>query len=339
MEKTKSDARPAAAAALCLLAWGAAAAFDSAAWMERRVDLANEVGRLRDEYRRCAGKADSPAEDVSLPVETFPDGSVKTSVQAKKAQYFLDAGLVWAQDVVVREFRRDGSPDATLEAQSCVVDRMTRSGWADGAVKMVQGGTAFRGRGVYFSSPEEYVRVTADSELESVDLDCRDLDGKSPLPSALSAKAPTNAAPAAVRIRSRTSDFDRRAGVALFDGSAVVEYGDEYTLCADRVFAFLTASNRLSRVVASGDVVVSNGLRVGTCAMATYRKAKGEIEMFGEKGGATARLVERGGRANDVEGDRIRFWLESEEVEVANSRITAERDDRGLEGAGDAAGR
>ncbi len=129
------------------------------------------------------------------------------------------------------------------------------------------------------------------------------------------------------RIRSVSSDFDRKAGVILFDGSVVVEYGSDYTLCADRVFAFLSASNRLSRVVATGDVVISNGLRVGTCALATYRKTKGEIEMFGQRGGAKARLVEwQGDRPSDVTGDRIRFWLESETVEVSNSTISTVHD-------------
>lgn len=132
--------------------------------------------------------------------------------------------------------------------------------------------------------------------------------------------------PQTARIRSVSSDFDRKAGVILFEGSVFVEYEGDYTMCADRVFAFLAASNRLARVVAVGDVVISNGTRVGTCALATYRKRKGEIEMFGEKGGARARLVERGSDASELEGDRIRFWLDSEQVEVRNSALSAEHD-------------
>lgn len=191
MEKTKQAARGAAGtapavlapclAALLALPPGAAAAFDSAAWMERRDDLAHEVGRLREAYGKCAAEAQSPAEDVTMPVETFPDGSVKTSVQAKRAQYFLDSGLVWAEGVTVRTFRKDGSSDMTLEAQNCVVDRLTKSGWAEGSVKVTQGETVFRGRGVYFSSPEEYVRVTQGSEMESVDLGGGGLDVKEAL--------------------------------------------------------------------------------------------------------------------------------------------------------------
>ena len=70
--------------------------------------------------------------------------------------------------------------------------------------------------------------------------------------------------------------------------------------------------------------MISNETRVGTCALATYRKAKNEIEMFGKIGGAKARLAEGGERTNALEGDRIRFWLDKEQVEVTNSRISAE---------------
>ena len=320
------------AAALLLPAF-AARPFDSAAWLERRADLTHEVERLRDAYASCVKLLKSPAEDVALPVETFPDGSVKTTVTAKKAQYFLSTELVWAEGVVVRTFREGGAPDLELEAASGVVDRQTKSGWAEGDVRITQGGSVFRGRGVYFSSPEEYVRVTRDSDFTSTDVKGQEAAflpaGFAPAAAAKAAASDAEASgakAAAVRIRSVTSDFDRKAGVILFEGGVRVDYGADCTLCADRAFAFLAASNRLTRVVADGSVVISNGLRVGTCALATYRKAKGEIEMFGSRGGAKARLSERGDRASDVEGDRIRFWLDAEQVEVSNARISTEHE-------------
>lgn len=156
-----------------LLAGGAAlgaSAFDSAAWLEKRADLSNEVARLQAAYRQCVLALETPAEDVALPLETYPDGAVKTSVQAKKAQYFLQSGLVWAEGVVVRTFKPDGSPDFVLEAASGVIDRETKSAWAEGPARLTQGGTVFQGRGVYFSAPEGYVRVTRDADLQSSDL-------------------------------------------------------------------------------------------------------------------------------------------------------------------------
>ena len=76
------------------------------------------------------------------------------------------------------------------------------------------------------------------------------------------------------------------------------------------------------RVVAVGNVVVTNAARVGTCAMATYRRAKREIEMFGDGKGGYARLVDFGEHPGELEGERIRFWLDAEQVEVENARIT-----------------
>lgn len=125
-----------------------------------------------------------------------------------------------------------------------------------------------------------------------------------------------------MRVRSRTSDVDRKAGVVMLDGDVFVDHSDGYTLSADRVFLFLAAENAIGRVVASGNVVLSNGARVATCPLAVYRRRKREVEMFSDGQGAFARLVEGGGDARELEGRRIRFWLDSEQVEVDEPRIT-----------------
>lgn len=126
------------------------------------------------------------------------------------------------------------------------------------------------------------------------------------------------------RITSRTSDFDGKEGVVLFEGDVCARYSDAFTMCADRLYMFLSATNELSRVVAVGAVSITNENRVGTCAMATYRRQKGEIEMFGEGKESFACLSEREGGARYLEGMRIRFWLDSEQAEVERPRITAE---------------
>ena len=131
------------------------------------------------------------------------------------------------------------------------------------------------------------------------------------------------------RIRSVSSEFDRLAGVMLFEGQVEVDYGEDYTMCADRVYAFLAGSNELSRVVAIGNVAITNETRVGRCETAIYRRRKGEIVMFGEGAEGLASLVESGDDASELTGSRIRFWLDSEQVEVENSRIAVE--DGGME--------
>ena len=125
-----------------------------------------------------------------------------------------------------------------------------------------------------------------------------------------------------MRVRSRTSDIDRKAGVVMLEGDVFVEHSDGYSMTADTVFLFMTADNALSRVVASGGVVLSNGTRVASCPLAVYRRRRREVEMFSDGKGAFARLEEGGAEKRELEGRRIRFWLDSEQVEVDEPRIT-----------------
>ena len=135
-------------------------------------------------------------------------------------------------------------------------------------------------------------------------------------------------APKSIRVTSRTSDFDRTEGVVLFEGDVVVRYAEDCTMCADRLYMFLAGSNELSRVVAVGGVSITNDARVGTCAMATYRRRRSEVEMFGD-GERPARLVDGGESAGALEGGRIRFWLDTEQVEVVESSVSVKRGEGG----------
>ena len=128
-----------------------------------------------------------------------------------------------------------------------------------------------------------------------------------------------------LRVTSRSSDFDRKEGVVMFEGDVVVQYANDCTMCSDRLYLFLAGSNELSRVVALGNVSITNDTRTGTCPMATYRRRKNEIEMRGSAADGLARLVEQGNEAGALEGTRIRFWFDSEQVEVEGSRISTDR--------------
>ena len=146
-------------------------------------------------------------------------------------------------------------------------------------------------------------------------------------PDATTVKAvASSAAPEVTSARntSRTSDFDMKAGVVMFEGDVCVRYSEDFVMCADKLYIFLAGTNELSRVVAVGAVSITNENRVGTCAMATYRRQRGEIEMFGEGKKSLAKLSDGRGGARSLEGLRIRFWLGSEQAEVEKPRITAD---------------
>ena len=131
-----------------------------------------------------------------------------------------------------------------------------------------------------------------------------------------------------VHVSGRSCDIDRAAGVVMLEGDVKMDHSDGYRMAADSVYLFLTASNELSRVVASGDVSLSDATREATCPLAVYRRRRREVEMFGDDKGGVARLVERGGSRRELEGRRIRFWLDTEQVEVDQPRITVDNPGR-----------
>lgn len=147
-----------------------ATAFDSAAWLATRAVHIEEAERLRTAYSNALARVSTPAEDVTVPIETFDDGSVKSVIHARKAVYFLDSGFVWAEGVVAKKFKPDGRLDTQIEAASCLVDRFSKSGWAEGPAKVTHGKTTLTGEGAYFSSPEAYVRVFRKTRIVSSDL-------------------------------------------------------------------------------------------------------------------------------------------------------------------------
>ncbi len=145
-------------------------AFEADAWHQKRDAILLEANRLKNAYQACLKNLETPAEDVVVPIETFPDGSVKSIIHANKAQYFLKEGLVWAEGVTARKYKKDGSLDTVIVARHCVVDRVAKAGWAEGRARVTHGKTVLDGEDVYFSSPEGYVKVFKSAKVDSTDL-------------------------------------------------------------------------------------------------------------------------------------------------------------------------
>lgn len=145
-------------------------AFNSAKWMAKRKAMTDDALRLQAAYSNCVGRLDSPSEGITIPLETHPDGSVRTSIFAQRAQLFQDVPLVWAENLVLTRLDEAGVEKLRIEAGRCVIDRVARTGWVDGHAKVTQGKTAFEGDGVYFSATNGFVTVYAGSDMKSADL-------------------------------------------------------------------------------------------------------------------------------------------------------------------------
>ena len=146
----------------------AVTAFNSEQWLAERSDDSDMV-RLRVAYRDCVSKIESPAENVTFPLETFPDGSVKSRLTAARAQMFQDSGFIWGEKIRVEQYKSPGTTNvwASLDAENCIVDRKTKSCWVEGNATMVYGESSVKGRGIYFSLPREYIKILSNCEIRT----------------------------------------------------------------------------------------------------------------------------------------------------------------------------
>ena len=121
-------------------------------------------------------------------------------------------------------------------------------------------------------------------------------------------------------ITAERTDYDRKEGVILFDRNVYVD-DEQYQLHADRLFLFLDGTNDLKRLVALGSVSITNEEKHAACSRAVYVKKSSKIVMYGEDG-APASLYQGGAKGSTVRGERITFWLNSEQVEIERPVVT-----------------
>ena len=121
-------------------------------------------------------------------------------------------------------------------------------------------------------------------------------------------------------ITSERTDYDRKEGVILFDRNVFVD--DElYQMHADRLFVFLEGTNDLKRIVAIGNVSITNEQRTASCSRAVFTKAASKIVMYGDET-SNAKLEDPSQRGGVAEGKKITFWLDAEQVSVEGSAVS-----------------
>jgi len=120
-------------------------------------------------------------------------------------------------------------------------------------------------------------------------------------------------------ITSERTDYDRKEGVILFDRNVYVD-DEQYQMHADRLFVFLDGTNDLKRIVAIGNVSITNEERTASCSRAVFTKAASKIVMYGDDS-TYAKLQDPSQSGGMVEGKKITFWLDAEQVTVEESAV------------------
>ena len=132
----------------------------------------------------------------------------------------------------------------------------------------------------------------------------------------------TNAVTTTARITSDSTYYDRKEGIAVFKGHVHVDDA-EYQMHAERAYVFLSGTNELSRIAATGSVALTNGQRRAYGEKATYNREKGLVTLTGAPGNPALITEETDEGERTVRGRKIRFWIGQEQVEVIESDISA----------------
>ena len=133
------------------------------------------------------------------------------------------------------------------------------------------------------------------------------------------------------KITSDTTYYDRKEGIVVFKGHVHVDDA-EYQMHSDRGYLFLSETNSLKRIVATGGVALTNGQRRAYGDSVTYRRDIGLVILRGtdDAPAVVSETTDSGERM--VQGRKIRFWVNQEQVEVVEAVISAPKSSIGSGG-------
>jgi len=107
-----------------------------------------------------------PVENLSLPLQSHPNGLVRARLFAERSQIFED-GTVFAIGVKVVLYDEKGVVDGYLKAVDCIFDRKASHGYCSGKVEVKYGSDILSGVGMYFSMADEYIKILSNCEIRT----------------------------------------------------------------------------------------------------------------------------------------------------------------------------
>lgn len=157
------------------------------------------------------------------------------------------------------------------------------------------------------------------------------------LSSAADAGELTDVTPATTRLARITSDstyYDRKEGMAVFTGHVHVD-DEQYQMHADKAYVFMTTTNTLKRIVAIGNIALTNEMKRAYGAKASYYKESGMVVLYGGDGQNAEIIDASKGQNQTLRGSKIKFWIGSEQAEVLDATIVAPVSGGSASGLGD----
>ena len=128
--------------------------------------------------------------------------------------------------------------------------------------------------------------------------------------------------PQEARITSDSTYSDRKEGLVVFKGRVHVDDA-EYQMHSERGYLFLSETNSLRRIVAIGNVSLTNGQKRAYADKVIYRRDNGLVILHGAQGAPATVIEDTAAGERSVRGRKIRFWVDREQVEVIEADISA----------------
>lgn len=145
------------------------------------------------------------------------------------------------------------------------------------------------------------------------------------------AKKPRRVSTRPARITSATTYYDRKEGIVFFNKNVFVD-DEQYQLHADKAYVFMSGTNDVRRIVAIGNVAMTNDTKRAYGAKVSYYRDGGMVVLYSGDGIAAEVRDESKSEDQVVRGRKIKFWIDAEQVEVLDADITAPTSGFGKEG-------
>lgn len=124
------------------------------------------------------------------------------------------------------------------------------------------------------------------------------------------------------KITSDATFYDRKEGVIQLTGNVHVD-DEQYQMHADKAYVFLQGTNDLSRIVAIGHVALTNETRRAYGGKVSYYKDNGLVVIYSGDDIKAEVRDEKAEGTQMVRGEKIKFWIDQEQVEVVQAEIEA----------------
>ena len=285
------------------------------------------------EAERLAAKA--AAEKAEAEKKAREDAARQAAAKADAERKMAEAERLAAEkaaaDVELKRLREQVAAERAARERAEAEKAVAETKAAEerlAAEKAVEKAARAEKRAAYLANPDPDERSTPKKKLEATG-NAKDVteapaaDAPAAVVKKAGAKKPKKelTGRSAVITADRT-DYDRKEGVILFDRNVYVD-DEQYQMHADRLFVFLDGTNDMKRLVALGNVSLTNEDKTAWCQKAVYTKTSSQIVLFGDEQNP-AWLRDAGGKKGDeseVSGLRITYWIDSGLATVEKSVI------------------